>query len=153
MESEEVRRRLEAALGRLAEKDSYLFENNLSERCIASRLAMYLQDVFAEFSVDVEYNRKGANPKVLELPEKCANYRTQNGEVLVLPDIIVHHRGEEGPNILALELKKTTNRDSRECDRMRIRAFRGQLNYGSAALIECETRRGYKPLATIIEWL
>jgi hypothetical protein len=153
MEPEEVRKRLEAALRQLEENNSHLFEDNLSERCIASRLAMYLQNVFPEFSVDVEYNRKGVRPKTLDLPEECANYQTKNGEVLVLPDIIVHRRGEEGPNILALELKKTTNPGSRECDHMRIHAFREQLNYGSAAFVECETRPGRKPSAAIAEWL
>jgi len=153
MEPKEVRKRLEAALVQLEEEDSYLFENNLSERCIASRLAMYLQDAFPRWSVDVEYNRKGVRPKTLGLPRECANYRTRNGEPLVLPDIIVHRRREEGPNILALELKKTTNRVSRECDHMRIYAFREQLNYGSAALIECETRPRRKPSAVIAEWL
>ena len=57
----------------LAENDQYLLENDLGERCIASRLAMYLQQEFPEYSVDVEYNRDGVVPKRLQLPEDCAN--------------------------------------------------------------------------------
>lgn len=152
MKPEEVKERLLGALRMLEERDSYLFENNLSERCIAARLAMYLQHAIPEFSVDVEYNRKGYKPKTLELPDECGK-KTKDGEVLVFPDIIVHRRGSDGPNILAIELKKTTNPEPRFCDHARIHAFRDQLNYGSAAFIECETCPDHKPSATIVEWL
>jgi hypothetical protein len=153
MEPNEIRKRLLVALREVEQKDTLLLANNLSERCIASRLAMYLQKVFPEYSVDVEYNRKGELPKTLELPPECANYRNNDGEPLVIPDVIVHQRGPEGPNILVLELKKTTNRDSRECDHRRIQAFRRQLGYSAAALIDCETRPGHAPTVTITEWL
>lgn len=153
MDPDEVRKRLLAALQELEENDSVLLENDLSERCITFRLAMYLQNVFPEYSVDAEYNRKGASPKTLRLPEQCANYENNDGAPFVVPDIIVHQRGPDGPNILVLELKKTTNRSPRDCDRERIHAFREQLHYGSAALIECETRKGRTPSASIAEWL
>src|SRR5262245_39385124 len=112
MEREEVQKRLHKALREVAPSERQLLEYNLSERCIASRLAMYLQQVFPEYSVDVEYNRAGASPKRLGLPEECANYWNHNGEALVVPDVIVHQRGSKGPHILILELKKTTNRDT-----------------------------------------
>jgi len=153
MTEAEVREKLQVAAQELVAVDAHLLENDLSERCIASRLAMYLQSEFPELSVDVEYNRLGAHPKTMELPEECANYMSNDGEPRVVPDIIVHKRGQEGPNLLVLELKKTTNRDSRECDRMRIRAFRKQLKYSYAALIECETREAKTPSVVIAEWL
>jgi hypothetical protein len=59
MERDDVRRRLDAAVTRLVHDDGYLFANNLGERCIASRLAMYLQHEFPEHAVDAEYNRDG----------------------------------------------------------------------------------------------
>jgi hypothetical protein len=153
MEREEVKKRLHNALQELAKSDRHLLEYDLSERCIASRLAMYLQKAFPEYSVDVEYNRAGASPKRLGLLDECANYRNNNGEALAVPDVIVHRRGPDGPHVLVLELKKTTNRDSRQCDRERVRAFREQLGYRYGALIECETRQGYEPRITISEWL
>lgn len=152
MEREQIRKRLASAINELEQRDAHLFENDLSERCIASRLAMYLQKVFSDYSVDVEYNRKGELVKRLHLPEECANDQNDEGESIVIPDVIVHHRGEKGPNLLVLELKKTTNADSRNCDHLRIHAFREQLGYNSAALIECETRPGRKPAAVIIEF-
>src|SRR4051812_22600469 len=106
MEREDVENRLDRALARFTEREAYLLENNLSERCIASRLAMHLQEQFPDHKVDVEYNRQGRAPKRLGLPEECADSINDNGEALAVPDVIVHRRGEEGPNVLVLELKK-----------------------------------------------
>lgn len=155
MTEAEIREKLERSAQKLVAIDAHLLENDLSERCIASRLAMYLQQEFPELCVDVEYNRIGAHPKVMRLPEECANYMSHNGEPLVVPDVIVHRRGPDGPNILVLELKKTTNtnRNARACDHMRVRAFREQLGYAHAALVECETRGGRAPEVHIVEWL
>jgi hypothetical protein len=152
MNGNEARARLENALRQLVENDRHLLENDLSERCIASRLAMYMQQVFPELAVDVEYNRQGDIPKKLGLPDECANFWDEEGRAFVVPDVIVHRRGPEGPNILILELKKTTNRESRACDHERILAFRAQLGYIFGALIECETRYGRPPGAFITEW-
>jgi hypothetical protein len=153
MERNDARRRLDAAVARLVHNDMYLLANNLGERCIAAQLAMYLQQEFPDHNVDAEYNRDAGIPKRLDLPEDCANYRDEHGESLVVPDVIVHRRGPEGPNILALEVKKTTNPAPRGCDRARIHAFRAQYGYEFAALIECETRAGREAPARITEWL
>jgi len=153
MEREEVVNALESALRQLKDKDSHLLENDLSERCIAARLAMYLQPLFPEHAVDVEYNRQGDIPKRLGLPDECANYRNRDGESLAVPDVIVHRRGPDGPNVLVVELKKTSNREGPACDQLRIRAFREQLRYEFGALIECETRGGHPADAKITEWL
>ncbi|HKM89784.1 MAG TPA: hypothetical protein VJX29_04140 [Candidatus Acidoferrales bacterium] len=153
MQRDEVRARLEAALRMLVANDAYLLTHDLGERCIASRLAMYLQAEFREYAADAEYNRLGDIPKRLELPRECAGYRNEHGESLVVPDVLVHLRGPEGPNILVLEVKKTSNPSPRDCDRARVRAFREQLGYEFGALIECETRPSHEPGARVVEWL
>lgn len=153
MEPDEIRDRLTRALRALEQADASLFQWNLSERCIASRLAIYLQQLFPDHAVDVEYNRIGREPKRLQLPPECANFINDQGEALVVPDIIVHTRGPDGPNILVLELKKTTNAVPLDCDHLRIHAFKAQLGYAAAALVRCETRQGYAPSAAIIEWI
>jgi hypothetical protein len=153
MERHNVRRRLDAALEMLVRKDGYLFANRLGERCIAARLAMYLQHEFPRHAVDAEYNRDGDTPKRLRLRPECENYRNEHGESLVVPDVIVHRRGPEGPNILVLEVKKTSNPIPRNCDHARIHAFRRRYGYEFAALIECETRPGREPAAGVAEWL
>jgi hypothetical protein len=111
MNENELKDLVETALESFRRRDRYLLENDLSERCIAARLAFHLQNRLVdlpELSVDVEYNRKGISPKKMAIPDRCAKKQTENG-VLVVPDIIVHRRGSEGTNILVLKLKKTTN--------------------------------------------
>jgi hypothetical protein len=153
MEAEEVRKRLHDALHEVVSNDGYLLENNLGERCIAARLMMYLQQAFPEYAVDAEYNRAGNIPKKLGLPDECANHWDKEGRAFVVPDVIVHRRGPDGPNLLVLELKKTTNPEGSDCDRMRVHAFRAQLGYRYGALILCETRNRQKPAMTIVEWI
>jgi hypothetical protein len=146
-------KRVSVALAQFTETDRYLLEYDLSERCIASRVALHLQAVFPEYSVDVEYNRVGRPPKRLNLPDECANYRNKQGESLAVPDVIVHHRGTEGPNLLVLEFKKTSNPNGFDCDRERIFAFRSQLSYHYGALVECETREDREPAIHVSEWV
>lgn len=154
MEAGEVKERLDQALAMVIKHDRYLLENNLAERCIAGRLAMYLQQAFPELNVDVEYNRHGITPKMLELPENCADYRNEDGEAFVVPDVIVHRRGPGGPNILVLEMKKSSNPNRRGIrDYERVRSFREQLQYEFGALIMCETRRGHDPDIMVSEWV
>lgn len=154
MERAELLPIIEAALQRLVDDDRHLFLQDASERCLAARLACYLQQQLPAWSVDVEYNRDGhmRTPKQLELEEICANRRDRYGRAYVLPDLIVHQRGDAGPNLVAMELKKTTNPTSRDCDIARVRAYRAQYHYQHGVIVELETRQGQPPDARIQEW-
>jgi hypothetical protein len=46
MERRDVQERLNRALAQLVAEDRYLLEKDLSERCIAARLALHLQPEF-----------------------------------------------------------------------------------------------------------
>ena len=152
MEEQDVAGRLDRAVRKLNESDLYLLEKDLSERCIAARLAMYLQNEFRDHNVDVEYNRAGDVAKRVPLSQQCAKRWNREGEALAVPDVIVHQRGEAGPNVLVLELKKTSNPEGWDCDRERVVLFREHLHYEFAALIECETRVGENIGVRIAEW-
>ena len=152
MDRDEVKQRLHGALRKVEKNDQHLLKYNLGERCIASRLAIYLQKAFPKYSVDVEYNRVGVCPKRLGLGDECANYKDSNGETLIVPDVIVHRRGPKGPNVLVIELKKTTNPEPRQCDRERVQALGAQLKYQYGALMECETRQDHNLGIRISEW-
>ena len=76
----------------------------------------------------------------------------RDGEALAVPDVIVHQRGDQGPNVLVLELKKTSNPAGADCDRERVLAFREHLDYEFGALVECETRHGHSPGIRVSEW-
>lgn len=153
MDTEDVRKRLDDALRELVKIDRHLFDTNASERSIAARLAMLLQNRFPQYKVDADYNRAGEVPKQLRLPAECAGYRDGDEKSLAVPDVIVHCRGPAGPNLLVIELKKTTNSDKGHCDSVRLRALREQIGYQYGALIVCETRKGREPEAKITEWL
>jgi hypothetical protein len=114
---------------------------NVSERCIAARLAMYLREYFADYDVDVEYNRHGEDKKKLyELVyhHDCLRDRDDEGQT-VLPDVIVHRRGVDDFNLLIIEMKKSENQRGIERDRRRIQAFRKELCYTFGALVVCKT--------------
>lgn len=150
----ELKNSLIDALQELNTKDRYLLENDLRKRSIAARLAIYLQRDCEPFFVDVEYNRLGISAKLLGISEDCANYRDEHGEAKVFPDVIVHRRGPGGPNLMVLELKKTTNRRSPGCDRERVEAFlRPPFSYRCGALVTCESRPDREPGALLSEWI
>jgi hypothetical protein len=152
MNGDEIRAKLDAAVSRLNESDIHLLENNVSERCIAARLAHYLQVLCPSHHVDVEYNRAGAKPKRLGLPPECANYEDPEEGSLVVPDLIIHKRGAAGPNLLVVELKKTTDPRGPGCDRKRVPAFMSEFGYTTGAVIVCETRKGRAAKAEITDW-
>jgi len=152
MEPSLIRDALVRALGALNRNDRHLLVHDLSERCIASRLALHMQAEFTSYYVDVEYNRMGIEPKRLGLPSTCANALDANGQALVVPDIIVHRRGPEGPNPLVVELKKRSSSAGLNCDRLRVEAFVTQLGYRSGAVIECDTQAAVDSSASLAFW-
>lgn len=61
-EQQKLKNIVDLAINKFNNKETYLLENNLSERCICSKFAEYLSieiesSEFAEYEVDVEYNR------------------------------------------------------------------------------------------------
>lgn len=81
----QVQRRVRRALRILFEHDLALLDGDASERAIAARLASHLTPFFPGYDVDVEYNRHGLDPKVVELPATCRG----GGKKLIVPDLIV----------------------------------------------------------------
>lgn len=112
---EQVSNALENAIAQLMRNDIKLLELDVNERAIAHRLAGYLEPYFPDHSVDAEYNRMGEVPKRLQ-------WRTDEEE-LVYPDIIVHQRGARD-NLLVIELKKSSNDQTKEHDCWKLEAFR-----------------------------
>lgn len=118
--------------------EKYLIENDLSERCICARFAMYLTKAlygtnYQDYSVDVEYNR-GAFGKDI-----CAKI-IENKRIIV--DLIVHKRGYDHTNgfdnLICIEMKKTTNHRGCKADEERLRkmtSYSYGFNYKLAAMI------------------
>jgi hypothetical protein len=152
--NEALREALEQALRTLVAVDVGLIRRDAGERCLVARLMLHIQPLIPGWFVDVEFNRQGANqdPKRLGIDPNCAKKFDREGRALAIPDLIVHNRLPEGPNLMVVELKKSTNRMSRDCDRMRVNRFIEAMDYRCGASIEVESRPGRDPQATIEYW-
>src|SRR5216117_1757682 len=110
---EEIRQKVRIAIDTVVKKDRYLLEQDVNERSITHRLAMYLDAQFDGWNVDCEYNRINGEPKRLYSAEE---HLSASDEPLaadtkgrtVFPDIIVHHRGKR-KNLLVIEIKKANS--------------------------------------------
>lgn len=126
--------------------ESYLIENDLSERCICTRFAMHLTNAlrdseYGDYVVDVEYNR-GANGKEYGV-------KKIDGSSITV-DLIVHKRGYDNQagfiNLICVEMKKSTDRRGCDDDISRLRKMCG-FDYafcypiGFMLLINMENKR------------
>lgn len=88
--------KVEKALRTFFRKDEKLLHIDANERSITHKVAEYLQYQFPDMNVDCEYNRRGGSGSV----KKSSS--TGQG---ILPDIIIHERGTDNNNCLAIEIK------------------------------------------------
>lgn len=140
---EDIEEKLNSAIRRLLSIDKYLLEIDVHERSIAHKLAIYIQEEFKNWDVDFEYNR------IMRLNSENTTAKTINSETeklwkkdsigkSVYPDIIVHRRDTD-ENLLAIELKKTTNSKNDDHDCEKLKAYREQLGYQYAVFIKLRT--------------
>ncbi|AVQ23730.1 hypothetical protein LDK18_06020 [Fusobacterium nucleatum subsp. nucleatum ATCC 23726] len=100
----------EKAKNEFLEKEKTIIKNDTNERTLTQRLAFYLElqlrknIKYENYSVDCEYNRKEEDIKRLKFGKN-----TDKKEIY--PDIIVHQRKIKN-NLIAIEMKKTTSRNT-----------------------------------------
>ncbi len=137
--TDEIQNAVNRALDRLKAEDAHLFHVSVHERSLTFRLGLYLQNEFPDWRVDCEYNRHGTYPKRLDAirRERLAETPNARTEGDVYPDIIVHCRGDHGPNLLVIEAKMASKvtAKSRRFDWLKLYAYRDELAYQSIALI------------------
>ena len=167
MEIQEIKQIVRDAIDTLKEKDKdrFLLINDISERAISHKLAVYLDDKFVGFDIDCEYNgyAKADNNKkyimilrhrIIELKKlKDSDSDEELLKRMVYPDIIVHRRGEE-QNLLIIEVKKAKNYysdfDREKISRYTSPKYQNDLNYTIGALIIFNT--GQEDISHSIEW-
>lgn len=151
MELEEIKECLDGALDNLNTIDSYLLENDLSERSISHKFACYLSESFCEYNVDCEYNsnvRADTGKKYIRLLHQSAAHLgilrdTDDDEIIdryVYPDIIVHKRGDSDHNLMIIEIKKSSSTVTSDYDYEKLRRYtspeyENELNYRFGAFI------------------
>ena len=114
--------KINEALTYLYKSDSYLLEIDAYEVTISHKLACYLQDIFKEYDVDIEFNKNLKDSK-----------RVDNE--IRRPDIIVHKRGTNDSNFIAIEIKKCSNAN-KNFDIEKIGRIMKELNYEYGFYIE-----------------
>lgn len=125
MERSDLIKVLKKTFQKLKERDSYLFEINVHEEAISNRLAGYLRSELETdlISVDTEYNRHGTQLKKYGIEGRSA-----------VVDIVVHSRGTDDFNLLAIECKK---RKASEDDYKKINALvDNEFNYRYGLVLE-----------------
>lgn len=132
MEFYQIERRLKIALDMIRVNDNYLLKEDVNERSITHKLAMYLDHTFGKaYDVDCEYNRNidhPSNQKRIMLSE----YRLESDRLTIIedvvertvyPDIIVHKRGKNTHNLLVVEVKKSSSYVSEEYDHEKLKLY------------------------------
>ena len=148
------------AYKKLLRCDEYLLLNDVNERSITHKLGEYLQEEFAEYNIDCEYNDNLGDPKNIEpwnslkdnLINELANEslserrkenieKMLNGEVSVYPDIIIHHRGTKN-NYIVIEAKKQKNNIGSDMEK--LQSYKQSLGYQKAFFVTFITGVGTK---------
>jgi hypothetical protein len=131
----EIKRRVELALSVFRECEAEIIARNPSERSLTHRLAVHLESSFPGWNVDCEFNRIGTIPKKVHMYAPSLVGTASEEAITVFPDIIVHRRGEAGPNLLVIEAKKATSQIGDEFDKLKLTAYKRDLAYKYAAFI------------------
>jgi hypothetical protein len=112
--------KLVGALQEFYARETHLLEKDLGERTLTHRLAVYLEKQFAGWEVDCDYNRLGE--RTLRLPRGSIVSTDDHIGKSVYPDIVVHQR-EIPNNLLAVEVRKSSNHQPPEHDRHKLRGL------------------------------
>lgn len=109
-----------AALRIFYAKEAFLFEKDLGERALTHRFAVHLERKFAGWKVDCDYDRLGE--RTLKLPHGTIVSTDDHLAKSIYPDIVVHQR-EIPKNLLAIEIRKSTNHQPLAHDRHKLCAL------------------------------
>ncbi|MDD4363642.1 MAG: hypothetical protein PHD33_05510 [Atribacterota bacterium] len=119
MKLQSIKNKINKALDDLYNNDFCLIKNNLCERCINHRLAVYLEKQnFENYYVDCEYNK--SHLEKVASPKKVSNI---NGNYI---DIIITKRdGNYLNDLICFEVKKYNNHKGRSKDRDNLKILTG----------------------------
>ena len=150
---EEIEEKVNLALDTFYEKDKYLIDNDIHERSMTHKLAIYLEELFKEYDVDCEYNKNTTESKqIYDVEHKIQEIKKDTeyeykDSIAVFPDIIIHKRGNKLKNLLVIEVKKDNaikNNKSKleEIDIFKLKAYTTEdLNYRYGIYINLKNSR------------
>lgn len=157
---------LQQSLNDFEGEDGYLLEARVQEQCVAHKFAEHIgknlrncsDAVASKLSVDCEYNRIGLDKKKV-VPEQFQSEAKK--EKTVRPDVVVHERGSQRKNLLAIEIKLTSNASptSVKYAKWKLRTYKRHLSYEYALYIcflngnAFTSRSSTSPCYSQMEWL
>lgn len=110
-EIEELKNKVQSAVHLFLANDVELLTlaDGVHEQAISHRIAVYLETLFEGFHVDCEYNKHLESTKRINVDLNSENTCKSCKEKLFRPDILIHKRGKNDKNIIAIEIKKNKN--------------------------------------------
>lgn len=99
----------------------YVDERAHERTIVADFLAPYLRQEFADWNVNTDYNREG--------PEGDRRPKTDSNGNRIMPDIVIHRRGNGGPNAVAVQVKGYWNQEDRSIDEGILRRLQTKHGY------------------------
>lgn len=118
---ETIEKNINDACVELYAQQKDLIDERANELNIVGHLAPRLRLKFPEWDIDTDYNREG--------PLGNRITKTDVEGSALKPDIIFHQRGEDGVNLVAIQVKGYWNKDSREKDEDSLRRLREKHEY------------------------
>lgn len=138
---------LNKSIKNFKENEEVLFSINVHERSMTHKFAEYIQvnlkEMGFDFIVDCEYNRYGLDPKEISLLKDIVGEEVSTASLdskTVFPDIIIHKRGSEGPNMLVIEAKKDASKSSENKDIEKLKYIKNQFKYEHAVFLNFKTK-------------
>ena len=118
VKKDDLQKLLRDALRQLIIEEWDLAVVDAHERTITSHLSRMIGDggLADWMRVGHDYGRLGSSPKRVQVTAQ-----SDDDEKLVIPDILIHHRGFDSNNLLVLEAKKAQRHDA--ADELKIRAL------------------------------
>lgn len=161
-----IKENITSSLLTLFREDNHILKHNGSERSMAHCLARHLSPLFEKYHIDCEYNLNIENErgkktiellhyKLKECDKNTANRycRVIGGKkfysVSVFPDIIIHKRGTNDSNFLAIEIKKSTSKVQHSYDYCKLEHYTNsntawKYKHGCFIKIHTNLPSGYK---------
>jgi hypothetical protein len=101
-------------------REAFLLDKDAGERALTHRLAVHFEKQFPGWEIDCEFDRLG--DRTLRLPRGTTVSSDDHLAKSIYPDIVVHQRAIPN-NLLAVEVRKSTNHQPLEHDQHKLRAL------------------------------
>lgn len=139
MTKKQIKNILRQAINRFLENEQHLLSVAVNERSLTHKFAEYLQIILGcAWDIDCEYNRYGEDSKILDEVKSIVGDNTKTYETkskTVYPDIVVHKRGPDGPNLIVLEAKKDPTSQEKSDDKKKLRKIKEKYHYDFAIFL------------------